>query len=245
MRLEVSVECPRLIFHWCCAWMVLHLWPWHVLRLWAWQVQLRFISIQLMIAIMDEHDYLLWSCLSVQVNVDVDGIHQAATVESFLNRLQAHTTMELISFTSAQVMLNGRLIAKCAHAFKNFDIKQVFDHHSSYCIVSGIYIGETSRTFKARCAEHWQHSTMTPEVLQNLHLQGREKHQISVYSLMILDHDSDKERRGIKEWVYICMHHQDLNRHGGHHQLCHIWDSILQASCDLWSQRGERQVHNH
>ena len=68
--------------------------------------------------------------------------------------------------------------------------------------------------------------------MQHLNLQWRQKHQVSLDSDRILDYEADNDRRGIRELVYICMLHLDLNRDGGSHQHSHIWDSILLDSCD-------------
>ena len=72
------------------------------------------------------------------------------------------------------------------------------------------------------------YSIRISEVLY-LHLQGRQKHQVSLDSFRILDYEADEDRRGIRESVYICMLNPDLNRDGSYHQLPHVWNSIFQA----------------
>ena len=56
---------------------------------------------------------------------------------------------------------------------------------------------------------------------QHLHFQGRQKHGVSLDSVWILDHKADKDR-SIRELVYICKLHLDLNRDGCRYQLPHI-----------------------
>ena len=59
------------------------------------------------------------------------------------------------------------------------------------------YIGGTGRMLKTRFAEHRQPSTRTSKVLQHLHLQGRQKHQVSLDSARILHRKAHEDRRGI------------------------------------------------
>ena len=74
------------------------------------------------------------------------------------------------------------------------------------------YIGETGRTLKARFREHqWPiASTRTSEVSQHLYLQGRQKHQVSLVSIRIMDRDADEDMRGIRESVQIVHIHAPL-----------------------------------
>ena len=83
------------------------------------------------------------------------------------------------------------------------------------------------------------------KVSQHLHLQGRQKRQVSLDSVRILDCKAVDDSRGVRECVYICMLHPDLNKGRGHHQLHHIWDSILHAASNLWSPNSESQFHHH
>ena len=76
---------------------------------------------------------------------------------------------------------------------------------------------------------------------QHLHLQGRQKHPVSLDSVRILDHEADEDGSGIRAAVYIRMLHPDLNKDRGHHQLPHI----LHAASDLQLQDGEWQFHHH
>ena len=65
------------------------------------------------------------------------------------------------------------------------------------------YIGETGRILKVTFTEHRQPSTRTSEVSHHLHLQRRQKHQVSLDNVRILDHEADGDRRGIKTFVHV------------------------------------------
>lgn len=78
---------------------------------------------------------------------------------------------------------------------------------------------------------------------QHLHLQGRQKHPVSLDSVRILDHEADEDGSGIRAAVYIRMLHPDLNKDGGHHQFSYIWNSILHAASNL--QDSMWLFHHH
>ena len=67
-------------------------------------------------------------------------------------------------------------------------------------------------------------------------LDGRPRHQVSMGSVKILNSEDDWTARGIKGSIYIRMLHSDLNANGGRHHLPHIWNNLLEFSCDLMSQ---------
>ena len=64
-------------------------------------------------------------------------------------------------------------------------------------------VPKTGRTLRARFAEHWQPSTRASHMLQHLHLQGRQKHEVSLDSVRILDCEADEGRRGIRVGVHL------------------------------------------
>ena len=90
------------------------------------------------------------------------------------------------------------------------------------------YIGETKRSLKERFLEHNRRSCTTSEVSKHIYEQNP-GHTTTLENTKVLDTDSGKFNRGIRESIYIRTHTPTLNRDGGRHKLPQVWTNILRA----------------
>ena len=80
------------------------------------------------------------------------------------------------------------------------------------------YIGESGRTFGNRLKEHLRAPSPSNST----------GHLVSPECFTIVDRESQRVTRNIKEAMYIHVNDPALNRNLGKYQLPHIWDQVLQ-----------------
>ena len=85
------------------------------------------------------------------------------------------------------------------------------------------YVGETSRSLRARLKEHTRTSSPVGAHAQEL------QHTINFDQVKILDTDPDWFTRGVREAIYITTHQSDLNRDRGRHTLPRIYNTIIHS----------------
>ena len=116
-----------------------------------------------------------------------------------------------------------------------------------------VYIGETGRSLGTRLEEHRKdtNSKIDKKYTRSSRVQStsevnksaitdhvsQENHIIDWEGVKVMDRESQRSVRRVKEAIQIRRHTNNMNRDEGAYQLSHTYDCLVARSCDQQSQQ--------